>query len=77
MRSRDPREIKRGLNRERFRNGRMRIFPVGERTFRLAPSELAAGTVDQGAGLAMDAGDGIGAKRSNRAKALEQNVIVN
>ena len=75
MRSGDFGKIERGLDRKRFRNRRMRIFPVGQRPLRLAHLELVARAIDQRAGFAMNAGDRVRTERSDRAKAVQENVI--
>src|SRR5262249_56481411 len=68
-------EVKRRLNRERFRHCGMCILPIRESSFRLARLELAARSIDQGSGLAMNASDGIGPKGSDGAKAVQENIV--
>jgi hypothetical protein len=53
----------------------MRIFPVGQRTFRLAGSKFLTGPVDQRAGFAVHAHDRIRSERCDLAEALQQHIV--
>src|SRR5271166_4703840 len=75
VRSRNLREIKRGLNREGFCYCGMRLLPIGEVALGLAQLELVTCPVDQSAGLAMNARNRILPQRCDRAKAVQENVI--
>jgi len=49
----------------------MRVLPIGERALGLARQEIVARPLDQGAGLAMHAGDDVGADRRRLLEACE------
>jgi hypothetical protein len=70
MGARDTGEINRGLNCERLSDSRVRILPVRQCTLGLVRLEFVARPIDQRAGFAVNAGDGIRSKRCDRAEAF-------
>ena len=68
-------QIGRGADRQRLGDGRVRALPIGERALGFARDELVARPLDQRPGLAMHAGDDVGADRCRLLEAREENVV--